>query len=82
LLEIDYDRNIANTLGVQSWKGCFAFYNQCKATKPHDIPYEFIEEGDEARVESLSSEGWELHFTLAILLILSLFLCCFSNPTA
>jgi len=35
-----------------------------------------------ARVESLSSKGWELHFRLVNLLIFFLFLCCFSNPTA
>jgi len=38
---------------------------------------------NKARVESLSSKGWELLFRLAILLILSLslLLCWFSNPT-
>jgi hypothetical protein len=41
---------------------------------------QFIEEWIIARVESLLSKGWELHFRLAILLIISLSLL-FLKPT-
>jgi hypothetical protein len=59
----------------------FVVANHCHRTIQDSASCQFIEELFWARVESLSSKGWKLHFWLAILLRFFLFLCCFSSPT-